>query len=315
MLRARAGCGMDRGPKLTMQAIHRQLAAMPCPLYLVRLIHHGTRRVWPGDRIWTAAQLLDPAAIGFLRIRNREGYDVYVQPYAADRNAGYTLLDLDAADANILRRLRADGCHPCAVLQTSPGHLQAWIHVSLSPLEPRLATAVARQLARHYGGDPASADWRHLGRLAGFTNQKTVRRMWSGYAPWVTIVQARTGVAPNADSLLRSAREAVELPPGVGLEPPLRSGCARESEAGAIYQRCVAHWRIAQRFPRTDWSIVDLWVARHLLRLGLPAAQVETVIRLGSPQFPRRHGDPEDYLRRTLNRAAAAAFPPTGGPV
>jgi hypothetical protein len=38
------------------------------------------------------------------------------------------------------------------------------------------------------------------------------------------------------------------------------------------------------------------------------------IIRLGSPQFPRQHGNPIDYLRRTLARAAFP-FPPKGGTV
>jgi len=64
--------------------------------------------------------------------------------------------------------------------------------------------------------------------------------------------------------------------------------------------------------PQPDWSIVDLWVARHLLSLGKPAVQIQAVLRLASPHFPRRHGDPDDYLRRTIARAA---FPSPGGAV
>jgi hypothetical protein len=55
---------------------------------------------------------------------------------------------------------------------------------------------IARQLACRYGGDPASADWCHLGRLAGFTNQKPARRDLRGYPSWVKIVHARAGLAP-----------------------------------------------------------------------------------------------------------------------
>jgi hypothetical protein len=49
---------------------------------------------------------------------------------------------------------------------------------------------------------------------------------------------------------------------------------------------------------------VDLWVARHLLSQGTTAARIHAILRLASPHFPRRHGDPEDYLRRTIARAA-----------
>jgi hypothetical protein len=72
--------------------------------------------------------------------------------------------------------------HPCVVLQTSPGHLQAWVRVSPTPLDPALATHIGKHLARAYGADPASTDWGHLGRLAGFTNRKPTRRQPSGYA-------------------------------------------------------------------------------------------------------------------------------------
>src|SRR5713101_4896728 len=143
----------DRGLILTCQAIRRQLAAMPNELYLVRLIHHATRRPFPGERLWTAAQLIHPATVKFLRIRNREGCDVYILPYAGDRNAGYILVDLDRADPAIIERMRADGYNPCVVLQTSQGHLQAWIHVSTSPLESAVATSAGKHLARVYGGD------------------------------------------------------------------------------------------------------------------------------------------------------------------
>jgi hypothetical protein len=294
-----------------MQAIRRQLAAMPHDLYLIRLIHHYTRRPFPGERLWTATQLMHPATVRFLRVRNREGCDVYIQPYAEDRNAGYILVDLDGADLAVLETMRANGHEPCVVLQTSPGHLQAWIRLSTSSLEPALATAVGRQLARAYGGDLASTDWRHLGRLAGFTNQKPQRRTRDGYYPWVKIVHAYAGLARSADGLLQSA---VLVPPPTypghrcDLVPTAQNAAPpppiTTQQATEIYRAWMNHWQITERFPQPDWSIVDLWIARQLLSRGTPAAHVQAVLRLGSPQFPRRHGDPDGYLRRTLARAA-----------
>lgn len=74
-----------------------------------------------------------------------------------------------------------------------------------------------------------------------------------------------------------------------------------------IYRTWMRRLRIAERFAHPDWSIVDLWIARELLARHTPAAEVEAILRLGSPDFPRRHGDPNDYLRRTLARAAFPA--------
>src|SRR5439155_1946856 len=183
----------DRGFFLTLQAIRRQLAAMPNELYLVRLIHQQTQRAFPGERLWTAEQLGSAATVRFLRVRNREGCDVYVQRYAGDQNAGYLLVDLDRAPSTAIATMRAHGHDPCVVLQTSPGHLQAWIRLSAAPLEPAVATAAGKLLATAYGGDPASTDWRHLGRLAGFTNQNPARRTLGGYSPWEKVVNTQVG--------------------------------------------------------------------------------------------------------------------------
>jgi hypothetical protein len=198
-------------------------------------------------------------------------------------------------------------------VQTSPGHLQAWLCVSTSPLEPAVATAAGKWLAQAYGGDPASTDWRHLGRLAGFTNQKPARRASSGQAPWVRLVFACAGLATHADSLLQSAKitavlrprapraDAPFTPSSTDNTPPSSTAA---THASAIYRDCMQRWRIANRFPQPDWSIVDLWVARYLLSQGTPAPQIETILRLASPHFPRRHSHPDDYLRRTLARAS-----------
>lgn len=87
----------DHGFFLTLQAIRKQLAAIPNELYLIRLIHHQIRRAFAGERLWTAAQLETAAIVRFLRARNRQGCDVYVQPSAGNQNAGYILVDLDRA--------------------------------------------------------------------------------------------------------------------------------------------------------------------------------------------------------------------------
>ncbi len=313
----------DRGLFLSLRAIRRQLAAMPHDLYLVRLIHHVTRAAFPGERLWTAAQLGQESTVRFLRIRNREGCDVYLQPYADNRNAGYILLDLDHTDAATLERMRVNGHQPCVVLQTSPGHLQAWIQVSAVCLEPALATAIARDLAHTYRGDLASADWRHLGRLAGFTNQKPLRRQSNGYGPWVLLLHAQVGLATNGALLVRAAERQIWcIPstviatgslPGPFAREPVVPASFTPSAASDIYQTWLQRLRIPQRFSHPDWSIADKWIAKELLRQGTPVAAVADLLRCGSPGFPRHHADPRNYLRRTLARAlgelAGRAFP------
>jgi hypothetical protein len=166
----------------------------------------------------------------------------------------------------------------------------------------------------------ASADWRHLGRLAGFTNQKLVWRQHNGYPPWVRLLHAQRGLAGNGTSLVVTAERQVtpgvvpaarSLPRPSARDPVILTG--HPSPANEIYQHWLNRLQIPQRFPQPDWSIADKWIAKELLRQGTPAAAVEDLLRRGSPGFPRRHADPEDYLHRTLARAfyelGGLAFP------
>jgi hypothetical protein len=280
---------------------------MPNEFYLIRLIHGFTRRPCPGERVWDVGQLLRGSVLRFLRARNLQGFDVYLLPFAEYGNAGYILLDLDHT-ADVLPRMRANGHEPCVLLQTSPGRLQAWIRVSTTPLEAALARVISKHLAHTYGGDLASTGWCHLGRLAGFTNQKPQRRTISGHAPWVRIVEADAVLASAAQDLLRCATQVVAQLPTDTMNRLSWVGNLSSTitvpGATRIYQRWMQHWHIRERFALPDWSIVDLWLARKLLAMHISMTQVETILRLGSPHFPRQHGDPENYLRRTLARAA-----------
>lgn len=309
---------MDRGFFVSLQTVRRQLAAMPSDLYQLRLIDRHTRKPVPAETLWTGFQLSRAGMIRFLRFHNARGCDVYIRPFAAKRNAGYILLDLDTAAPSMPERMRTDGYEPCVVTQTSSGRLQAWVRVSQAPLEPALATAIGQYLAHTYGGDPASTDWCHLGRLAGFTNQKPTRRGWSGYAPWVRLLHARTQLATNRRTLLETAARWLSPSPKptirTSLQPTAGPAAGSSTEprihpitpaaAAAIYHRFLHRLRIRRRFPQPDWSIADLWIAQELLRRRTSVEQIQTILRLGSPGFPRRHFQPEDYLARTLRRAA-----------
>lgn len=294
---------MDRGFFIALQTVRRQLAAMPSDLYQLRLIHRHTRKPVPAEPLWTGFQLSLGAMIRFLRHHNAQGCDVYIRPYADKQNAGYILLDLDTAAPSTLERMRTHGHEPCVVVQTSAGHLQAWVRVSQTPLEPAVATAIGQHLAHAYGGDPASTDWCHLGRLAGFTNQKPTRRRPSGYAPWVRLLHTRTQLATNGISLIEAAERRLSPSPAQSISQPMATNIT-PAAAAAIYHRFLNRLRIPQRFPQPDWSIADLWIAKELFRCRTSAEQVQAILWLGSPGFPRRHPKPEDYLARTLRRAA-----------
>jgi RepB DNA-primase N-terminal domain/RepB DNA-primase C-terminal helical domain len=312
---ARQAAAADCGLGLSMWAIRRQLSAMPCHLYQIRLVHQASRQALPGQRLWRAPQLAAVATVRFLRARNREGYDVYFRPYAGDGSAGYILVDLDGRPSSVLDCMCTQGHEPCLVVETSPGHLQAWIRVSTRALPARVATGIAQHLAHLYGADRGSAEGRHLGRLAGFTNRKPQRRLPNGLAPWVRVRQSAGVLASQGSALVEGVRLPALREPVAGPRPAAApgwppAGGARPSietveDAATIYQAWLHRLGILQRFPQPDWSVADLWIAKELLRQRTPPDAVAAVLRRASPQFPRRHANPEDYLRRTLARAAA----------
>lgn len=82
--------------------------------------------------------------------------------------------------------MKAEGYTPALVVETSPGNFQAWLnHGQILP--QRLSTLAARALAEKFGGDKGAADWRHFGRLAGFTNRKEKYRSPNGNYPYVRV--------------------------------------------------------------------------------------------------------------------------------
>ncbi|MFM7220266.1 MAG: DNA-primase RepB domain-containing protein, partial [Nodosilinea sp.] len=101
------------------------------------------------------------------------------------------------------------GHHPAVVVETSPMNYQVWIRLSKDPIPNALATQSAKVLAEHYDGDPNSADWRHFGRLAGFTNRKPVHMRSSG-SPYVLAHDCDGLIAPNAQDILHQAQTRLQ---------------------------------------------------------------------------------------------------------
>src|SRR5947207_5531477 len=85
--------------------------------------------------------------------------------------------------------MKREGFVPAVLVETSPCNFQAWLNHG-KELERSLSTAVAKTLAAKFHGDLGSADWRHFGRLAGFTNCKEKHRQPDGYFPYVLLREA-----------------------------------------------------------------------------------------------------------------------------
>jgi len=313
---------MQRGTDRTPAAVRAQLTAMGCDHYELS-IKGADGGMLPvsatsgGDRYaMTAAEV--ERKVAWLRRENAQGAHIYIRPAGS---VGLVLVD-DLTPA-ALARMRADGLTPAAVTETSPGNHQAWVRLSDRPLLPQLATEAAKELAERYGGDANAADWRHNGRLAGFTNRKEEHQRPDGRYPYVLLRDASGTPAPQAARLLERAQERFEARmQGERPVPAQRAAQGREdardasfspvggrvsgAELARVYGRELE--RLQARHPSADPSRLDWMITKDLARAfpGATAADLEDALRQGSPDLAARKGKRvDDYVERTVRNVLA----------
>jgi len=303
------------GGERTTEAVRAQLAGMGAERYDVG-VYDRRNDAMLLRREWTPGQV--EAAAGWFKVMNAQGRDIYIRPSGSSG-----LYIVDDVPAGTVERMRAEGYAPAAVVETSPGNHQAWVRVSDAPLSKGEGTAVARDLAARFGGDLSSANWRHMGRLAGFTNRKEEHRQPDGRYPYVRLRDAGGERATDALALLDRARDqatqgrraTAEKSVGVAGESPQERAARRAAfsrpPAGADpvspLGREYAHraQRLLERYPNaalTDLHRLDWMVTRDLARAH-PEADKEALmraIREGSPRIEeRKKGHVYDYAERT----------------
>ena len=155
----------NRGQKsavIVERLVRAQLRAMGCERFDL-----GIRRD-AGEMIFREAQgtIEIEEAIKWLRHENAKGAHIYIRPAGT-----HSLSLIDDLAVESIERMKAEGFEPAVVVETSPNNFQAWLNHG-QVLPAAASTRAAKQLVERFGGDPSSADWRHFGRLAGFTNPK-----------------------------------------------------------------------------------------------------------------------------------------------
>ncbi len=297
----------------TTEVVRAQLAGMGAERYDVGVYDRRNDAMLLRQE-WTPAQV--EAAVGWFKVMNAQGRDIYIRPTGSSG-----LYIVDDVPAATVERMRAEGYAPAAVVETSPGNHQAWVRVSDAPLSTGEGTAVARDLAARFGGDLSSANWRHMGRLAGFTNRKEGYRQPDGRYPYTRLRDASGERAPEAPAILARARDeatqgrraAAEKGAGVEGELPQerigRRTAFSRPPAGPVSPlgREYAHraQRLLEWYPNaalTDLHRLDWMVTRDVARAH-PEATKEDLMRAigeGSPRIDeRKKGHVYDYAERT----------------
>jgi hypothetical protein len=246
---------------------------------------------------WGAKQILK--SLLWLRRENLNRGHIYVRPAGAH---GLSLVDDLKADA--LVRMKADGFAPAAVVETSPGNFQAWLKHG-EVLDEAASTRAAKLLAERYGGDPGSADWRHFGRLAGFTNPKPSRRLASGLQPFARLLEASGQVYRQAPVFIAEVRAAL-----AGEGATVGGGDEGRAGEGAPELPPIKPLTEFHDDPRYSGDLhrADLAWARHAADMGLSASEIRVTImeardlaKKGSATRQR------EYVERTAGKAIRQA--------
>jgi hypothetical protein len=242
---------------------------------------------------WGTRQVLK--SLLWLRRENLNRGHIYVRPTGAH---GLSLIDDLKADA--LARMKLEGFEPAVVVETSPGNLQAWLKHGVT-LDETASTRAAKLLAERYGGDLGSADWRHFGRLAGFTNPKPSRQLASGLQPFARLLEASGQVyrqAPVFIAEVRAARAGEAVTVGGEAEDGVGEGAP---ELPPI--RPLAEFHSDPRYAG-DLHRADLAWARHAAAMGLSASEIRAALieardlaKKGSAKRQR------EYAERTAGKA------------
>jgi hypothetical protein len=145
--------------RYTRIPVTEMVYALPTEEWQIRLVpdeDHGDLPVIP--IVYTGGQLI--SSVGYLRLKNMDGYHIFGRPLT------FRHILTDDLDEDALDQLVHDDLRPAVGVRTSKGNHQAWISVSEEEIEPAVAGAAAKILAKRYGGDSGSTDAQHL--VVGF---------------------------------------------------------------------------------------------------------------------------------------------------
>jgi len=283
--------------------------------------------LWSDDKIktrqWDRETVI--RSVAALRAWNTQGAAIYVRPILP---LGVVLLD-DVTRVTV-EAMMAAGYPPCCIVETSPHNFQAWVKLienqEKKPLETRLVSRAVRLLVDRYGADPGSADWRHYGRLGGFTNRKPKYRQASSLFPFVKVHEASGVVAPAGREHILAARRDLEREDEVNssIRPMVRIdtadtmpgerveavpkqpfgplGSYQQRRAAILARNTAAHW-----IDNPNENIIDFWITCELLAAGWSDGAVCEVLAQ-RPDLDEKHRV-VDYLGRTLRKAKKHLFP------
>ncbi len=280
---------------ITRSVVRKQLCAMGCELFDLGILQHDGRMLLREG--WSAEQI--DAALSWLKRENARGAHIFIRPHGA-----HALSLVDDLGVDAIARMTDDGFQPVLVRETSPGNFQTWLNHGRILSDHTFSTQAAKELARRFGGDPSSADWRHFGRLAGFTNQKPKRRLRNGLAPFVRLHRSEGRTYDAAHEFLKEVKSLAEK---AVAEHPARTTPRSTSNQNPL--RPLTEFHGDPRYDR-DLHRADMAWSLHAASRGLSEQQIRNEILHARDLSKKGRLERQiDYAERTAIKAVTSAQP------
>ncbi|MCP5002541.1 MAG: hypothetical protein GY941_01115 [Planctomycetes bacterium] len=278
---------------LAFDSIARTLSALPSDRYELGIRNEKTDKMML--RLWDRETILADKTIGFLKARNAAQEHIYIRPASPHQ---FTLLD--DIDRLTINRLENTGFSPCLVIQTSPNNFQAWLNHG-EVLSNELSTFVAQYLSTEFNSDPGSADYRHFGRLPGFTNPKEI--YFTGiFYPFVKLEKATNAIYSEASFFIEKQRLDFE-----SLAKELKR--IKESSAKDFNKQNLPISKTVEDFynnPRYDYDChrADLAFCVYAINRGMNQSELfDLLLRARDLSKKGNVKRQSQYVERTIEKA------------
>jgi hypothetical protein len=247
---------------VTRSQVRRQLAAMACDYFDIGILRPDGRMLL--RETWTVSQIEE--AVQRLSRENAHGAHIFVRP-----NGAHALSLVDDLGVDAIARMTDAGFQPALVVETSPQNFQVWLNHGRT-LDRSMSSCAAKELAKRADGDLSSADWRHFGRLAGFTNRKPERLLPNGLAPFVRLRQCEGRTYDAAHQFLEEVKSLTEK---TASERAIRTTSRPTSNDNPV--RSITEFHYSARYGG-DLHRADMAWALHAATRGLSEQQIRDEI-------------------------------------
>ena len=309
--------------KTVVTAVTAQLAALQPDQVRITLMHSEQKETSynlgkgegpegpsgkPGERFFTADELIGLVPFLLTENGNRRGYNVFITPFSG--TVWYILLD-DIVPAK-LAELEGLRLTPQLLIESSPQRFQGLFMLPKALATKDEANALFRLInARH--GDPKISGLTHPFRAVGFRNRKPKYQKPNGHFPFAGMVWGGKPMPDGLTPLLEEAKALVRviMPKERRSRKVLKSLDA--SAPVAVDQETSKYAR--EHYRRMGWRYgrgfdvfkADFMLAERLLARRLTADRVAAALMRFSPDIQARCGGKAAGVKRYVTKTVLRA--------